>query len=645
LDPPVHSSLKSEDEFVRVVQQAFAALSDGRKPMVLRQLVEVDVGDRPPDRYAALVEAAVLKCGGTASQITPTPRGVRFSYQVRDHRPEVFADHRDRVVGEVKALLLEEIQALRRESVAKVSGTDHDMSNGVATHFRFVERIGSGGYADVWRAKDLHLDRDVALKIFRESAAEHSTALQHAKALARLTHANVLTVHAVVSVHDPENAERVTIAVVTELVHGGTLAARLKQPISAEEALRLGIGVVEGVAAIHAAGLVHMDLHDENVMVTSDGAAKVIDILYRGTVAVLPTARREHHIQEDVRAVGAMLRSLVDAEGVHAPGAEEFRRLTRKAPDLDSLRLAFHNAIASGSGQNNEGRAEGLLRRFQGLEGRRRLTDQLLRQAVVANDRQVAEALSNAVTLRAFEPSEVLVVEGAVETEMHLLLAGEVIVEVHGREVAKRKAGQHIGEMALIDPAKTRSATVRAVAPTVSAVVSEEQFTRIAADHAEMWRRLALELGERLRGRGALVPPRNAIPQVLIMPVGPNAATAAETLRTLLQLSGSRIETQVDTAEFARRCRSFDFVIAIAAGADIEGLEREALTFRMAVAIGAIGSERTLLVMLGPRRDGIPQHLHELRCFEGGEGSESLVERLRPVADEIRQLTHVLGSR
>ncbi len=51
--------LESEGKFVRVVQQAFDAMSDGRKSMVLQQLVEVDVGVRPPDRYAALVEAAV----------------------------------------------------------------------------------------------------------------------------------------------------------------------------------------------------------------------------------------------------------------------------------------------------------------------------------------------------------------------------------------------------------------------------------------------------------------------------------------------------------------------------------------------------------------------------------------------------------
>jgi CRP/FNR family cyclic AMP-dependent transcriptional regulator len=516
---------------------------------------------------------------------------------------------------------------------------------GAATHLALRDRLGAGGYADVWRAWDERLEREVAVKIVRDSAAEFSSALDHARALARVQHANVVAVFDVVTVIDPEDRDRMTAAVVTELVPGDTLAVRLRTLIPADDAHRIGSGVLDGIAAIHAAGLAHMDLHDENVLVTRDGVAKVIDILYRGTIAVLPTSRRDHHLRADIRAVGDILRALVDATTVEHPGADEFRRMTRIATDLETMRGPFSAILASRATVNDEGRAKGLLRRFQGPEGRRRLVDQLLRQPVVANDASVAEALSNAVTLRAFEPSDVLVVEGAVETDMHMLLAGEVVVQVHGRDVAKRTAGQHVGEMALIDPAKTRSATVRAVVPTVSAVVSEDRFTAIAADHAEMWRRLALELGERLRGRGALVAPRNETPQLYLAPVGPEAGAAVDALRSLLHASDLRVLPQMEASEFGRRCSTLDFVIAVTTGGHTGGPARDALVARTSLAIGALGPDRTLLVLIGCSRDGLPQSLLEVRCLDVSDGADPLVERIRPVADEIRTLIHLLGSR
>jgi serine/threonine protein kinase len=76
--------------------------------------------------------------------------------------------------------------------------------------------LGEGGFADVWKAQD-ELDRDVAVKIVRASGAGMSSALNHAKALARATHQNVVSVLSLEKVRDPDSG-RMLNCVVMELI-------------------------------------------------------------------------------------------------------------------------------------------------------------------------------------------------------------------------------------------------------------------------------------------------------------------------------------------------------------------------------------------------------------------------------------------
>src|SRR3989442_5255728 len=101
-----------------------------------------------------------------------------------------------------------------------------------------------------------------------------------------------------------------------------------------------------------------------------------------------------------------------------------------------------------------------MLDRFDGEEGKRRLTDLLSRQIVVASAAPIAEALAAVVTVHAIPDRGVLIQQGGIDTDLYFVLAGRLSVQVSGREVAVRAAGTHVGEMALIDPSAKRSASV-----------------------------------------------------------------------------------------------------------------------------------------------------------------------------------------
>jgi serine/threonine-protein kinase len=151
----------------------------------------------------------------------------------------------------------------------------HSVIGRTLGHYRMLSLLGAGGMGEVYRARDLRLDRDVAVKILPEHLAENPEALRRfereAKAVAALSHPNILAIH-------DFGAEQGISYAVTELLEGATLRERLGQPaLDWREALRIGIAMAEGLAAAHAKGIIHRDLKPENIFLTSDGQVKILD--------------------------------------------------------------------------------------------------------------------------------------------------------------------------------------------------------------------------------------------------------------------------------------------------------------------------------------------------------------------------------
>ncbi|MEU0163423.1 protein kinase [Streptomyces sp. NPDC006261] len=151
--------------------------------------------------------------------------------------------------------------------------------------FTLVERLGSGGMGMVWRAHDEALHRDVALKEVRPpdpALAEYdpegartlrARVLREARALARLDHPNVVTVHHIV---DP--GEDGYPWIVMELVAGSSLHDRLAEgPMEPAEAAELGRGILSALNAAHASGIQHRDVKPANVLLRTDGRPVLTD--------------------------------------------------------------------------------------------------------------------------------------------------------------------------------------------------------------------------------------------------------------------------------------------------------------------------------------------------------------------------------
>ncbi|MFF2365212.1 serine/threonine-protein kinase [Streptomyces sp. NPDC058122] len=147
-----------------------------------------------------------------------------------------------------------------------------DMIDG---RFELIDRLGSGGMGTVWRARDTVLDRDVALKaVHPEAEASHAVrerVLREAKALARLNHPHVVTVHQIVDTQPHP-------WIVMELVPGQSLQQRLSEGLlSPTETARVGRQVLAALRVAHAAGIQHRDVKPANVLLRPDGQAVLTD--------------------------------------------------------------------------------------------------------------------------------------------------------------------------------------------------------------------------------------------------------------------------------------------------------------------------------------------------------------------------------
>ena len=146
----------------------------------------------------------------------------------------------------------------------------------IAERYEILGKIGTGGMADVYKAKDHKLNRFVAVKVLKPEFREDTTFIRkfrsEAQAAAGLTHPNIVNVYDVV---DEENLHYI----VMELIEGITLKSYIekKELLDSKEAIGIAIQVAQGIAAAHEQHIIHRDIKPQNMIISKDGKVKVAD--------------------------------------------------------------------------------------------------------------------------------------------------------------------------------------------------------------------------------------------------------------------------------------------------------------------------------------------------------------------------------
>lgn len=150
------------------------------------------------------------------------------------------------------------------------------MNELLAGRYQIIKKIGSGGMAIVYLAKDMSLDRNVAIKVLRDEYTEDSTFRRHfqkeAVAIAKLSHNNIVGIYDIITDDD-------TMCLVMEYVEGETLKDKINRDgaIPWRQAVKYAIQIANGLAYAHANQIIHKDVKSQNILIDKFNHVKITD--------------------------------------------------------------------------------------------------------------------------------------------------------------------------------------------------------------------------------------------------------------------------------------------------------------------------------------------------------------------------------
>lgn len=181
---------------------------------------------------------------------------------LRDRVERLLVEHDKQ--GDFLASRSSEPQVDRRRSLPNIVG-----------HYRLLEKLGSGGMGEVWKAEDIQLRRTVALKfLFSEAVGDDEVKLRlirEAQASASLDHANIRHIY---GIHEHEGEIFIAMA----YVDGPSLAETIRErPRPVDDAVGIAIQIAAGLQEAHEKGIVHRDIKPQNIILTQKGQVKIMD--------------------------------------------------------------------------------------------------------------------------------------------------------------------------------------------------------------------------------------------------------------------------------------------------------------------------------------------------------------------------------
>lgn len=249
---------------------------------------------------------------------------------------------------------------------------------------------------------------------------------------------------------------------------------------------------------------------------------------------------------------------------------------------------------------------------FSGPSGKADLIRLLKEQKTVLGDTTLAEELAEVVMPNEVADQEVLIREGERGSDLYFILDGTMEFSIKGRKQGQRTNGNTVGEMAAIQPAQPRSATVKAVGPSIVATLSAAELERLAHKYPSMWQQLARELSRRLLERNRSIAKAREKTRVFVI----SSREAIDIVRAIendferdseIEIVAWKndifkvanypledLETQLDLADFAVAIASVDDIVT--SRKKRSGAPRDNVVFELAYFMGRLGRRRSILV-------------------------------------------------
>lgn len=292
-----------------------------------------------------------------------------------------------------------------------------------------------------------------------------------------------------------------------------------------------------------------------------------------------------------------------------------------------------------------------MIDRFLGDAGRLNLIDAMMMQAMMGSNRDLAAEMADRLELLSLNEGDTIIAQDAEDNDLYLIVTGSLRIEVNGRQVAIRGQGNHVGEMAAIEPTQRRSASVIAAEQSIVGKLTNASLSDLGSRYPEIYRAFARTLARRLLERNKLVGKhRNEVKVFIIssaeaLPVAQiiQCALAHDALVTLwtdgvfraTSYAIEALESAVDDADFA---------IAVAHSDDLtlfRGSEwptpRDNVIFELGLFMGRLGRKRAIL--MEPREDKLklPSDLSGITTipysYEAGKDAGA---RMAPACNDLR---------
>ena len=302
-----------------------------------------------------------------------------------------------------------------------------------------------------------------------------------------------------------------------------------------------------------------------------------------------------------------------------------------------------------------------MLERFTGKGGGELAVEALRKQYIIGEGTDLAESILGVSKIVGFAPGLAIIEELGSDNDILFILAGTVSIQVFGREVAVRSAGQHIGEMALLDPGQPRSALAVAIDEVVIAQVSATAFISIAESNPRLWRNIARELAERLRQRNRFLFPMNPRP-VVFLGCSSESLQTARAIQSALEYDPFVVRVWTDNTfgassfpieSLERELPRIDFAALVLSPDDTvisrnveSSAPRDNLIFELGLFMGALGRSRTFLVYPRDVDIKIPTDLAGITPLSYDSAAQLETHAaLASACNEMRNLIAAIGPR